>query len=87
VKATVATRAKRGIADRGEIQIKAGSVLLAGELSVPENATSVVLFAHGSGSSRHSRRNQYVARVIRDSGIGTLLFDLRWDVVFEVPAT
>lgn len=76
MKATVATRATRGIADRGEIQIRAGSVLLAGELSVPENATGVVLFAHGSGSSRHSPRNQYVARVIRDSGVGTLLFDL-----------
>ena len=76
MKATVATRATRGIANRGEIQIRAGSVLLAGELSVPENATGVVLFAHGSGSSRHSPRNQYVARVIRDSGVGTLLFDL-----------
>jgi putative phosphoribosyl transferase len=64
------------MADKGEVQIKAGSVLLAGELSVPENAIGVVLFAHGSGSSRHSRRNQYVARVIRDSGVGTLLFDL-----------
>src|SRR5205823_3771749 len=39
-------------------------------------ATGVVLFAHGSGSSRHSPRNQYVARTIREAGIGTLLFDL-----------
>jgi dienelactone hydrolase len=49
---------------------------LAGELKVPENATGVVLFAHGSGSSRHSPRNQFVARTIREAGVGTLLFDL-----------
>ena len=64
------------VSDRGEVQIKAGSVVLNGELSVPEHATGIVLFAHGSGSSRHSPRNQYVARVIRNSGVGTLLFDL-----------
>lgn len=60
----------------GEVQIRAGSALLHGELKVPEKATGVVLFAHGSGSSRHSPRNQYVARVIRESGVATLLFDL-----------
>ncbi|MGZ8847075.1 MAG: dienelactone hydrolase family protein, partial [Pyrinomonadaceae bacterium] len=43
---------------------------------VPNDATGIVLFAHGSGSSRHSPRNQYVARVIREAGVGTLLFDL-----------
>jgi len=43
---------------------------------IPSGAGGVVLFAHGSGSSRHSPRNQYVARVIREAGIGTLLFDL-----------
>jgi dienelactone hydrolase len=59
-----------------EVQIKAGTVLLRGELNVPEGATGIVLFAHGSGSSRHSPRNQYVARVIREAGVGTLLFDL-----------
>jgi putative phosphoribosyl transferase len=59
-----------------EVQIKAGSVLLNGELNVPKEATGIVLFAHGSGSSRHSPRNQYVARVIREAGVGTLLFDL-----------
>src|SRR5439155_15099012 len=42
----------------------------------PENALGVVVFAHGSGSSRHSPRNQFVARTLRDSGIATLLFDL-----------
>ncbi len=67
-----ATKAAEG----SEIQIQAGSVLLNGELKVPENATGVVLFAHGSGSSRHSPRNQYVAKVIRNAGVGTLLFDL-----------
>jgi len=43
---------------------------------VPEKAAGIVLFAHGSGSSRHSPRNQYVARVIREAGVATLLFDL-----------
>ncbi|MGH9882882.1 MAG: dienelactone hydrolase family protein, partial [Pyrinomonadaceae bacterium] len=50
--------------------------MLEGELSVPASATGVVLFAHGSGSSRHSPRNQFVARTIREAGVGTLLFDL-----------
>jgi putative phosphoribosyl transferase len=50
--------------------------MLEGELLVPLGATGVVLFAHGSGSSRHSSRNQFVARTIREAGIGTLLFDL-----------
>jgi putative phosphoribosyl transferase len=50
--------------------------MLEGELSVPMGATGVVLFAHGSGSSRHSPRNQFVARTIRQAGVGTLLFDL-----------
>src|SRR5436309_14549737 len=57
-------------------QIPSGQVLLEGELLVPVSATGVVLFAHGSGSSRHSPRNQYVARTIREAGVGTLLFDL-----------
>ncbi|MDR3390694.1 MAG: dienelactone hydrolase family protein [Sulfuriferula sp.] len=45
-------------------------------LELPENAQGIVLFAHGSGSNRHSPRNNYVARVLRDAGIGTLLIDL-----------
>jgi len=49
---------------------------LAGDLTVPEDARGLVLFAHGSGSSRRSPRNQYVARVLQRAGIGTLLFDL-----------
>jgi len=58
------------------INIPSGTVKLDGELKVPQGAAGVVLFAHGSGSSRHSPRNQYVARTIRESGVGTLLFDL-----------
>jgi pimeloyl-ACP methyl ester carboxylesterase len=49
---------------------------LGGELRLPSGARGLVLFAHGSGSSRHSQRNQYVAGVLRDAGLGTLLFDL-----------
>src|SRR5262249_58556486 len=59
-----------------EVRVAAGDVQLDGELKVPAGAKGVVLFAHGSGSSRHSPRNQYVARVIREAGVGTLLFDL-----------
>jgi putative phosphoribosyl transferase len=43
---------------------------------VPDNAAGIVVFAHGSGSSRHSPRNRYVARVLNEAGLGTLLFDL-----------
>jgi putative phosphoribosyl transferase len=49
---------------------------LEGELAAPEGASGVVIFAHGSGSSRHSPRNQLVARLLRHAGLGTLLFDL-----------
>jgi putative phosphoribosyl transferase len=58
------------------IHIPSGRIELEGELKLPEGATGIVLFAHGSGSSRHSPRNQYVARMIREAGVGTLLFDL-----------
>ena len=58
------------------ISIPSGQIELEGELKLPKGATGIVLFAHGSGSSRHSRRNQYVARLIREAGVGTLLFDL-----------
>jgi putative phosphoribosyl transferase len=59
-----------------QIQIQSNDVTLPGELIVPDGARGVVLFAHGSGSSRHSPRNQLVAQTIRARGIGTLLFDL-----------
>jgi dienelactone hydrolase len=58
------------------VEIPSGDAVLAGELNVPAGAQGVVLFAHGSGSSRHSPRNQFVARTIREAGVGTLLFDL-----------
>src|SRR5437764_9578174 len=58
------------------IQIPAGRAVLSGNLTIPENAAALVLFAHGSGSSRHSPRNQFVARTLNRSGLGTLLFDL-----------
>ena len=59
-----------------EVQIQAGRAVLSGNLQIPENATALVLFAHGSGSSRHSPRNQFVARTLNEAGLGTLLFDL-----------
>ena len=62
---------------RNEIFIPLGEVELEGELHLPPDAASLVLFAHGSGSSRHSSRNQLVARTLRNEGrMGTLLFDL-----------
>ena len=61
---------------RSEVRIPIGTRSLEGELWIPERAQGIVLFAHGSGSSRHSPRNQFVAQVIRDAGTGTLLFDL-----------
>jgi putative phosphoribosyl transferase len=59
-----------------EVQIQAGGAILSGRLTVPENTDALVLFAHGSGSSRHSPRNQFVARTLNDAGLATLLFDL-----------
>jgi putative phosphoribosyl transferase len=59
-----------------DVQIRSGTAVLEGDLSIPAGAQGVVLFAHGSGSSRHSPRNQFVARTIREAGVGTLLFDL-----------
>lgn len=59
-----------------EVEVEAGPVKVAGHLTVPENAKGVVVFAHGSGSSRFSSRNIYVADVLNAAGIATLLFDL-----------
>src|SRR5882672_1245115 len=64
---------------------------LEGDLIIPERAHGMVVFAHGSGSSRHSPRNQFVARVLQEAGLGTLLMDLmtpeedaaqRFDIAF-----
>jgi dienelactone hydrolase len=60
----------------GIVRIRAGPVSLEGDFQVPEGAVGVVLFAHGSGSSRHSRRNQYVAQELQATGLATLLIDL-----------
>ena len=59
-----------------DVVVEAGPVRLAGRLSLPATSHSVVAFAHGSGSSRHSTRNRLVADVLNRSGLGTLLFDL-----------
>jgi pimeloyl-ACP methyl ester carboxylesterase len=59
-----------------EVQVQAGNLWLEGNLGIPRKAAGVVLFAHGSGSSRHSPRNRAVAAAFRQAGLGTLLFDL-----------
>jgi putative phosphoribosyl transferase len=62
--------------DEREIRIPAGLVELDGSLALPAGARGVVIFAHGSGSSRHSPRNRFVARSLQEAGLGTLLMDL-----------
>ncbi|MBI2515544.1 MAG: dienelactone hydrolase family protein [Opitutae bacterium] len=59
---------------------------LTGDLVIPAGATGVVLFAHGSGSSRYSPRNQHVARMVQDAGMATILFDLLTDAEEEEDA-
>ncbi len=59
-----------------EVRVSAGPVSVAGHLTIPEHPVGVVVFAHGSGSSRHSPRNRYVAEVLNRAGLATLLFDL-----------
>ncbi|MFP5501184.1 MAG: dienelactone hydrolase family protein [Candidatus Sericytochromatia bacterium] len=58
------------------VRLDVDGVVLEGNMGLPPGAEGVVLFAHGSGSSRHSSRNRYVAQVLRNAGLGTLLFDL-----------
>jgi len=68
------------------VNIKTDSVTLTGELNLPMNARGVVLFAHGSGSSRHSPRNKFVAQVLQKDGFATLLIDLlteEEDIVYQ----
>ena len=62
-----------------EVDVGVGSFTLPGHLSVPSNAVGVVVFAHGSGSSRHSPRNQFVADQLQAAGLATLTFDLLTD--------
>jgi dienelactone hydrolase len=59
-----------------EVRVSAGPVTLEGSLGIPNSVGGVVLFAHGSGSGRHSPRNRYVARVLREANLATLLIDL-----------
>jgi putative phosphoribosyl transferase len=59
-----------------DVEVHAGTILLSGHLTLPEGAQSVIVFAHGSGSSRRSPRNQFVASVLNRDRLGTLLFDL-----------
>ncbi|KTG27802.1 dienelactone hydrolase family protein [Haloferax profundi] len=74
------------------VTIPADGVELEGDLGIPEGASGLVVFAHGSGSSRKSPRNNYVADVIREHGVGTLLFDLlteeedqTYETRFDIP--
>lgn len=78
--------------DAIDMPIPLGDVTLMGDLHVPQDAQGLVLFAHGSGSSRKSGRNRAVASVLRSHGIGTLLFDLLTrqedeveDLRFDIP--
>lgn len=72
-----ALRLRRGArGEDTEVRIPLGGLEVGGHLSVPDGATGVVLFAHGSGSSRHSPRNRAVAATLGRAGLGTLLFDL-----------
>ncbi|MGZ8221331.1 MAG: dienelactone hydrolase family protein [Methylobacter sp.] len=63
-------------ASSGDVNIAFEGFILTGFLTVPEHAKGLVVFAHGSGSSRFSRRNRFVAEILNDAGIATLLFDL-----------
>src|SRR5258708_32222041 len=62
--------------DEGLVHVAIGPVSLAGNLLIPHAATGLVLFAHGSGSSRFSTRNRHVAEFLRKGSLGTLLIDL-----------
>jgi len=59
-----------------DVRISAAPAVLDGNLIIPDNTSALVLFVHGSGSSRHSPRNQFVARQLNNAGLATLLFDL-----------
>lgn len=72
----MATGENAVVGDRRQVGIPAGGVVLDGDLRVPAQATGVVLFAHGSGSSRLSPRNRFVAGVLEQAGLATLLMDL-----------
>lgn len=71
----MSTRAD-GVTAEGQVTIVAGGVELFGDLTLPDGAKGLVVFVHGSGSSRFSSRNRYVAAVLARAGLGTLLMDL-----------
>ena len=66
------------------LKIRVDSATLEGDLNVPPGAEGIVLFAHGSGSSRHSRRNRFVARTLSQGGLGALLVDLLTEAEEEI---
>ena len=66
----------QGSGNDDDVEVTAGSARLAGHLALPEGSHGLVVFAHGSGSSRHSPRNRFVAGILNAAGLGTLLFDL-----------
>ncbi|MYS84737.1 phosphoribosyltransferase family protein [Embleya scabrispora] len=70
------TRSAGSVPTHTDIELPAGTVRLPGHLIVPAGAERIVVFAHGSGSSRHSPRNRFVATALNRAGLGTLLFDL-----------
>lgn len=72
--------------EKQAVHIPIDAVILNGNLAVPEEVRSVIIFAHGSGSSRLSPRNNFVAKVLHEAGLGTLLFDLlteEEDTIYE----
>lgn len=72
----VMKRTTKGESQSRSVQIVAGPVTLQGDLNIPEGAEGIVLFAHGSGSGRFSPRNRFVAQVLGEGGLATLLIDL-----------
>lgn len=68
--------AARALLRDDEVSVQVSGAVVAGHLTIPQEPRGIVVFAHGSGSSRHSHRNIYVADVLNAAGLGTLLFDL-----------
>jgi predicted phosphoribosyltransferase/dienelactone hydrolase len=73
---TAGRRQDAGTITRTEVTVHTEAVSLAGDVALPDGTTALVVFAHGSGSSRHSPRNRAVAKALNQAGLGTLLFDL-----------
>lgn len=76
MKTTATTSGATGRITKQEVLVPSGKVELEGNLALPEGAKGIVLFAHGSGSSRHSPRNNFVAESLQEAGMATMLFDL-----------